>query len=80
MNNYSTDFQQAVENIKNSVSSERVKRVVETMDSHNFELVDVDEELSDIIHDYMEEYGADNDLPEGWWEDEAEAEDIVRML
>lgn len=78
--NYSTDFQKAVENIKNKVSYDRVKRVVETMDSNNFELIDVDEELSDIIHDYMEEYGADNDLPEGWWEYEATAEDIVRQL
>lgn len=34
----------------------------------------VNHELSDAIYDLMEEYGADNGLPEGWWLDEHDEE------
>lgn len=29
----------------------------------------------DKIFDLLEEYGEDNDLPEGWWQDEGSIED-----
>lgn len=39
------------------------------------------ERIADQINDLMEEYGEDNDLPEGWWLDEvSDAEDIFWKL
>lgn len=32
------------------------------------------------IIDLLEEYGEDNDLPEGWWEEHGDIEDILMML
>lgn len=32
------------------------------------------------VSDLMEEYGADNDLPEGWWMEYGEPEDILARL
>ena len=32
------------------------------------------------VSDLMEEYGADNDLPEGWWYEYGEPEDILARL
>ena len=34
------------------------------------------ETLSVDINDFMEEYGEDNDLPEGWWQEFGDEEDI----
>lgn len=36
--------------------------------------------LYDQIYDLLEEYGQDNDLPEGWWESEFEIEDVLFEL
>lgn len=39
------------------------------------------EKIADAINDLMEEYGEDNDLPEGWWLDEVgDAEEIFWKL
>lgn len=32
------------------------------------------------IIDLLEEYGADHDLPEGWWEEECDLDDIVLLI
>lgn len=32
------------------------------------------------VIDLLEEYGADNDLPEGWWENEGDIDDILLRL
>lgn len=32
------------------------------------------------VIDLLEEYGQDNDLPEGWWENEGDIEDILLEL
>ena len=34
----------------------------------------------DHIRDLLEEYGADNDLPEGWWENEGDLDDWLYKL
>lgn len=38
------------------------------------------EKISDDIHDLMEEYGEENNLPEGWWLDETTEDDIFFSL
>ena len=34
----------------------------------------------DKVIDLLEEYGQDNDLPEGWWEEECEMDEILVKL
>ena len=75
-----TDFEKAIEFVKDNIDMKRVARVKAKLESQNMELADIDEELDDTIYDLMEEYGADNDLPEGWWQYEATTEDIVKQL
>lgn len=36
--------------------------------------------INNKICDLLEEYGDDNDLPEGWWENDCEIEDIFMEL
>lgn len=36
--------------------------------------------LADDIADLLEEYGQDNDLPEGWWLEYGDIDDIIEML
>lgn len=75
-----TDLELAIAYVRKNVDMERVERVRSVLASNNMELDDVDEDLSDEIYDLMEEYGADHDLAEGWWEYEGTAEDILREL
>ena len=35
---------------------------------------------ADDIADALEEYGQDNDLPEGWWCEYGDIDDIIEML
>lgn len=39
-----------------------------------------DEEACDVIYDCLEQYGDDNDLPEGWWMEYGDFDAIVVML
>ena len=36
--------------------------------------------FTDYISDLLEEYGQDNDLPEGWWLEHGDVNDIIEML
>lgn len=37
-------------------------------------------DICDEIYDCMEQYGEDNDLPEGWWMEYGDIDDIFVML
>jgi len=39
-----------------------------------------EEDICDEIYDCMEQYGEDNDLPEGWWMEYGDIDDIFVML
>lgn len=75
-----TDLELAIAYVRKNVDMERVERVRSVLASNNKELDDVDEDLSDEIYDLMEEYGADHDLAEGWWEYEGTTEDVLKEL
>ena len=75
-----TDLELAIAYVRKNVDMERVERVRSILASNNMELDDVDENLSDEIYDLMEEYGADHDLAEGWWEYEGTTEDVLKEL
>lgn len=75
-----TDFDLAVEYVRENVDMKRVREVEAILGSQNMELADVDEELDEQIYDLMEEYGANNDLGEGWWLSQGTTEDVINQL
>lgn len=75
-----TDFELALVYVKKRINMHDVQCAKLSLGSYNIELVDVDEKLSDDIHDLMEEYGEKYGLPEGWWENEGTTEDILWKL
>lgn len=75
-----TDLELAIAYVRKNVDMERVERVRSVLASNNMEFDDVDEDLSDEIYDLMEEYGAEHNLAEGWWEYEGTTEDILKEL
>ena len=66
--------------ISKEVDMERVSLAVKSMDIQRAPLSVVDEGLFDQIYDLLEDYGEDNNLPEGWWMSEFEIDDIVLQL
>lgn len=40
----------------------------------------IDTDYNDEVHDLLEEYGQENDLPEGWWESECEIDEVLAKL
>ena len=40
----------------------------------------LDPVFTDLIYDLLEEYGEDNDLPEGWWLEYGDIDDILEQL
>lgn len=40
----------------------------------------LDPVFTDLIYDLLEEYGEDNDLPEGWWLEYGDIDDIMKQL
>lgn len=73
-------IEKAIRYVRKNVDTERVSTVTGYMYLHRSPLHVEDPHLEDDIHDLMEEYGADNDLPEGWWQSEVDENDIVLRL
>ena len=73
-------FKDALAYVKQALDAELIEEVKTKLGNSNMELIDVNEELADEIHDLMEEYGDRNNLPEGWWEYEGTTEDILWKL
>jgi len=71
---------EAIEYVRKHVDMDEVRLTIKQMDVMRYPLSVVNPQLFDTIYDTMEEYGQDNDLPEGWWFDEEEVESILFKL
>lgn len=40
----------------------------------------IETDYNDDIHDLLEEFGSDRNMPEGWWEECGDLEDIISDL
>ena len=72
--------EEVLDNIRENVDMQRVYYAVKVMDEQRLPIAYVDEDLYDEVHDLLEEYAQDNDLPEGWWMNECEIEEIIFKL
>lgn len=71
-------FKKAIEFVKDNHqwSDEYARRALEIMDEKRLPISLVSDEITCEIEDLMEEYGFDNDLPEGWWYHYGDEDDV----
>ncbi len=71
------DFQKALHYVKDNVEQIDIEHALHHMDIDHAPLRLIDETLNMKMYDLMEEYGADNELPEGWWLDECDEDELI---
>lgn len=74
------DIEKAIEHVRRNVDLQDVLIAKLNMELNREPLYHVNNTLRDEIYDLMEEYGSDNELPEGWWLNRYDEEDILMCL
>lgn len=77
---YSKDVKDAIAHVRANVDMDDVRRAMTIIDRQRCPLYQADPSLDCQIYDLMEEYGEDNDLPEGWWLEYVDIDDIIVNL
>lgn len=75
-------FEKAIQYVKDNHrwSDAREALALEQIDYYRCDINFADHLIADEIHDLMEEYGQDNDLPEGWWYEQGNEDDVFFSL
>ena len=78
----SEDFRKAIAYVKENISEEDRDIIRAKCSKLYKQHIIPDENTVDdsVITDLLEEYGQDNDLPEGWWEEEYDATGILTII
>ena len=66
--------------LRKVIDYSEVQEAIDEMYRTRDPLYVVNESLFEDIHDAVEEFGDDNDLPEGWWMSEFEIEELIFQL
>lgn len=73
--------QKIIDFVSAQVDIDRVNLAIKYMALNRAPLYHVDPGLYDEIQDLLEEYGEDNELPEGWWmSEDIDPEDLIFEL
>lgn len=75
-----TEIEFAINYVRSNIDMNRVSYIRNCVYQHHSCVRAEDPDLLSEIYDLMEEYGADNDLPEGWWLEEMDEEEIFDEL
>ena len=77
-----TGFERALEYVREQLEPETLAVIRAQVDrSYRYRMAPSDCVTDDgKVIDLLEEYGQDNDLPEGWWESECEIDEILMKL
>ena len=77
-----THFEKAIQYVRENRtwSDAEEAAALERINSFRSSIGSASSKIAMSISDLMEEYGADNDLPEGWWLDEGDEDDIFMQL
>lgn len=77
-----TDLEKAIQYVRDNKNwSDAEERVaLDKINQFRCGIAQASPSISDKICDLMEEYGEENDLPEGWWYDLADEDDIFYEL
>ena len=77
-----TNLEKAIQHVRENKTWSDAEECV-ALDKINNMRCDINQASDKIaceIHDLMEEWSADNDMPEGWWYEEANEDDIFFSL
>lgn len=75
-----THFEKALDYVRGNIDIDYLKGCITTAMQMRMPLGCVAPMLVDNIYDLLEEYGLDNDLPEGWWLEYGDIDYIVGQI
>lgn len=75
-----TNLEKAIEFIRERVDIYYINFCVSSAMRMRCTVSQVDAIMADEIIDLLEEYGQDNNLPEGWWCEYGDIDDIVEQI
>lgn len=75
-----TEIEFAINYVRKNIDMDDVNYIRGCVWKHHSSARAENPDILTRIYDLMEEYGADNDLPEGWWLDEMDEEEIFEQL
>ena len=73
-------MQKALDYVRQNVDMSYVNYVVNKAIEMRCPTPCIDAVFADEVQDLLEEYGDDNDLPEGWWLEYGDIDDILTMI
>lgn len=73
-------LEEAIQYVRQHVDMKEVRHSIGQMEQKREPLYVANSHLHYLIHNLLEEFGEDNDLPDGWWMDEKEIDDILFEL
>ena len=74
------NMDEALEYVRRNVEVNYAKYIVNKAREMRCPCGYLDPSFADLVFDLLEEYGADNDLPEGWWLEYGDIDDILTMI
>ena len=76
------EFEKALQYVRDNKNWSDAEEAValERIDHWRVDLANTGMGISEKIYDLMEEYSADNDLPEGWWLEFGDIEDFFMEI
>ena len=75
-----THFEKALDNLREYVDMQHVGYMIVQSKLQRMPVSLLYAFFTDEVIDLLEEYGQDNDLPEGWWCEYGDIDDIVEQL
>lgn len=75
-----THIEKALEYIRESVDLEHVGYMIIQSKLQRMPVSFMYSSFTDDVQDLLEEYGQDNDLPEGWWCEECDIDEIIERI
>lgn len=75
-------FEKAIQYVRDNhrLSDAKEQVALERINTYRCDINFADSTITEEIHDLMEEYGEDNDLPEGWWYEQGNEDDVFFSL
>lgn len=75
-----SNLQQALDYVREQMDDDKLAVVRAQRNMNWVRRILVQTDYDDEIQDLLEEWGEEHDLPEGWWANEADMEDILEII
>ena len=74
------DLKSALDYVREQMDDDKLAVVRAQRNMNWVRRILVQTDYDDEIQDLLEEWGEEHDLPEGWWANEADMEDILEII